>query len=164
MSAVAPGFFPRLVDERLVFRDLAGTTFEEALTEMSAALARAGVIRDPEELARRLIEREQMGSTGLGGGIAIPHCKLRELEDVLLAIGISTVGVDFRAGDGVPVTLLFLVVSPSEAPALHLQALARISRMIRLPGVADGLRAARTSREVADLLKAAEKQLSGAVS
>lgn len=150
------GLFPRLVDERLVFPDLAASTVEEALAELTAGLARAGLVKDPGDLARRLAERERLGSTGLGGGLAIPHCKTRELADVLLAVGVSRKGIDFRAADGVPVTLIFLVVSPAEAPGLHLQALARISRVIRMPGVADDLRRAATADEIAAILRTAE--------
>jgi nitrogen PTS system EIIA component len=153
------GLFPRLVDERLIFPDLTGSTVEEALTEMSSGLAREGRVRDADDVARRLVEREGMGSTGLGAGIAIPHCKLRDLSDLVLAIGVSRAGIDFGAPDGVPVTLVFLLLSPSEAPAIHLQALARISRIIRIPGVAEGLRAAPTAEAIATILKDAERQL-----
>lgn len=159
MAGVEAGFFSRLIDERLMFPELSGTTLEEALREMAAGLARAGVVRDAEDLGRRLIERESMGSTGLGGGLAIPHIKVRDLADVVLSVGISRRGIDFRASDGIPVTLIFLVLSPLDAPALHLQALARISRVIRLPGVADGLRSASNARDIAETLRAAEKQL-----
>jgi nitrogen PTS system EIIA component len=150
---------PRLVDERLVFPQLAATTRDEALREMSAGLARAGVIDDADDLARRLIERESMGSTALGNGLAIPHCKLRHAADVILAVAVSRTGVDFGAADGAPATLLFLLVSPTDAPALHLQALARISRVIRLPGVAESLRSLRTAGEIAEALKSAERSL-----
>jgi nitrogen PTS system EIIA component len=153
------GLFPRLFDERLVFPDLAGSTVESTLAEMSAGLARSGKVRDADDLTRRLVDRERIGSTGLGGGIAIPHCKVRELSEVVLAIGVSRVGIDFNAPDAAPVTLVFLVLSPADAPALHLQALARISRIIRLPGVAEGLRAASTAQEIAAILKDAERQL-----
>ncbi len=153
------GLFPRLVDERLVFPDLAGSTVEEALAEMSVGLARAGTVPDADDLARRLVERERMGSTGLGAGIAIPHCKVRDLPDVVLAIGVSRTGIDFHAPDLLPVTLVFLVLSPSEEPGLHLQALARISRIIRMPGVAESLRTAPTAEVIAAILKDAERQL-----
>ncbi|HSE62993.1 MAG TPA: PTS sugar transporter subunit IIA [Thermoanaerobaculia bacterium] len=153
------GFFPRLVNERLVFPDLAASTVEEALAELSAGLARAGLVKDAGDLARRLSERERLGSTGLGGGVAIPHCKTRDLADVLLAVGVSRKGIDFGAADGVPVTLIFLVVSPSDAPGLHLQALARISRVIRMPGVADDVRQAATAGEIPAVLKTAEGRL-----
>ena len=159
MSSSETSLLPRLVDEKLVFPELAATTLEEALREMSAGLARAGAIEDADDLAKRLIERESMGSTALGNGLAIPHCKLRDLIDVVLAVGVSRAGVDFRASDGEPATLIFLLVSPIEAPALHLQALARISRVIRIPGVADSLRSAGSAREIAETLKAAERIL-----
>lgn len=159
MSTSETSLLPRLVDERLVFPDVAATTFEEALREMSAGLARAGVIGDADDLARRLIERESMGSTALGNGLAIPHCKMRDLAEVVLAVGVSRAGVDFHASDGAPATLIFLLVSPTEAPALHLQALARTSRVIRMPGVAESLRSAATAAEISETLKAAERSL-----
>jgi mannitol/fructose-specific phosphotransferase system IIA component (Ntr-type) len=153
------GFFPRLVNERLVFPNLAASTVEEALVELSAGLARAGLVKDAGDLARRLGERERLGSTGLGEGVAIPHCKTHDLADVLLAVGVSRKGIDFGAADGVPVTLIFLVVSPADAPGLHLQALARISRVIRMPGVAEDVRRAATAGEIAAVLKTAEGRL-----
>jgi PTS system fructose-specific IIC component len=159
MSAAEIGLFSRLVDEKLVFPDLPGASVEEALAAMCAGLARAGVVTDAADLTRRLVERERMGSTGLGGGLAIPHCKARDILDVVLAVGVSSVGIDFHAPDGVPVTLVFLVVSPADAPALHLQALARISRVIRMPGLAESLRAAPGAQDVAAILKDAERGL-----
>jgi mannitol/fructose-specific phosphotransferase system IIA component (Ntr-type) len=95
----------------------------------------------------------------LGGGLAIPHCKLHEIGDVVLAVGVSRRGIDFAAADGLPVRLVFLVLSPADAPALHLQALARISRVIRLPGVAERLTEASTTGEIADALRDAEGRL-----
>jgi PTS system nitrogen regulatory IIA component len=159
MNPADAGFFPALVDERRIFPDLAGTTRDEALAEMSAALAETGVVSDGAELARRLVERERMGSTGLGAGLAIPHCKLREIGDVVLAVGVSRRGIEFGAADGQPVRLVFLVLSPADAPALHLQALARISRVIRVPGVLEKVSDAATAGEIAAALKDAEARL-----
>jgi mannitol/fructose-specific phosphotransferase system IIA component (Ntr-type) len=150
------GFLGSLVDERRIYPDLAGGTVEEVLAEMAAGLARAGVIGDGEDAASRLVERERMGSTGLGEGLAIPHCKLKELSEVVLAVGVSHRGIDFHSSDAVPVTLVFLVLSPADAPALHLQALARISRVIRMPGIAENLLRKGTPAEIAAVLKEAE--------
>lgn len=150
---------PLAVEERLVFPNLAATTAEEALAEMADGLERVGVVAKAGDIARRLVEREAMGSTGLGGGLAIPHCKVRELADVVISIGISREGVDFHASDGQPVTVIFLVLSPADSPALHLQALARISRLIRMPGIADSLRHADGAAGVAELWRDAERQL-----
>lgn len=159
MSPTDAGFFQSLVEEQRIFPDLAGSTVDEVLAEMAVGLARAGAVNDGEDVARRLVERERMGSTGLGDGLAIPHCKLRELSQVVLAVGVSRRGIDFVSSDGVPVTLVFLVLSPADAPALHLQALARISRVIRLPGVAETLRRSETAAEIAAALKVAEGRL-----
>jgi len=156
MNPTEPGFFPGLVDECRIFPDLAGATLEEALSEMAEGLARKRVVSDGSHLTRLLVERERMGSTGLGSGLAIPHCKLRELVDVVLAVGVSHRGIDFRSADGLPVHLVFLVLSPADAPALHLQALARISRVIRLPGIAERLSKAETAEEIATALREAE--------
>ncbi|HEY3169372.1 MAG TPA: PTS sugar transporter subunit IIA [Thermoanaerobaculia bacterium] len=159
MSSAEAGLFPRLVDERLVFPNLAGTTVEDVLAEMAGGLAAAGVVGDSEGLVARLLERERMGSTGLGAGLAIPHCKVRDLSDVVLAVGVSRSGIDFHAADAQPVTLVFLVLSPADAPAVHLQALARISRVIRMPGVAESVRREATAAGIAKALREAEGRL-----
>ena len=156
MSPADAGFLQSLVESRLVFPELQARTMEDALTEISRRLAAAGVIADAEDLSRRLLERERLGSTGLGSGIAIPHCKLRELQDVVLAVAMSGPGVDFHSSDGIPVSLIFLILSPADMPALHLQALAPNSRAIPPPGVADPLRSARSAEEIAGALQQAE--------
>jgi len=113
-------------------------------------------VRDPADLARRLLDRERLGCTGLGAGIAIPHCKLKDLDEIVLAVASCPEGADFHSPDGIPVTLIFLILSPAEAPALHLQALARISRLLKTPGVADSLRRAQTPQELFVAMKDAE--------
>jgi nitrogen PTS system EIIA component len=147
------------VDPCFVFTDLRSRTAEETLADMAQRLAAAGVVEDAEELTRRLLEREQLGCTSLGSGVAIPHCKWKGLSEILVAIGSSRSGIDFHAADGVPVTLLFLILSPEEAPALHLQTLARISRLLRTPGVAESLRRASTPEGILEALRDAETAL-----
>lgn len=150
------GFLQTLVDSRLVFPDLQARSMDEALTDLAGRLAVARVVPDGADLARRLLEREKLGSTGLGGGIAIPHCKLKDVQDVVLAVGTAPAGVDFKSSDGIPVSLIFLILSPADLPALHLQALARISRVLRRAGVAERLRGARSASEIAQALREAE--------
>ncbi len=159
MSPGAEGLWPGAADPRLVFTDLESMTVEGALADMARRLAAAGVVKDAEELTRRLLEREQLGCTGLGSGIAIPHCKWKGLSEIVVAIGSSRSGIEFHAADGVPVTLLFLILSPAEAPAMHLQALARISRLLRTPGVAESLRRASTPGGILEALREAETAL-----
>jgi len=156
LTTGAEGPLHGLVDSRYIFTDLRGPGLEEALGEMSRRLAAAGVIRDAADLTRRLVEREKLGCTGLGGGVAIPHSKSRDVGDVVLAIGLAPEGIDFHAPDGVAVTLIFLILSPADQPAVHLQALARISRLLRTPGVVETLRAVTTREQLLDALREAQ--------
>jgi PTS system nitrogen regulatory IIA component len=115
----------------LIFPDLAGEDAEALLRLLARRVAAAGAVPDGEELFRRLWEREQLGSTGVGGGVAIPHCKLPGLQRAVLAVGVARQGVDFGASDGKPVKAFFMVISPSAAPAEHLRSLALISKWLR---------------------------------
>jgi len=115
----------------LILTDLQAADRSQVLHELADRLARRGVTRDPEGLFRDLWEREQQGSTGIGGGVAIPHCKVKGLAKPVVALGLVAAGVDFEAADGQPVTLILLILSPSESPAAHLQVLAVVSRWIK---------------------------------
>jgi len=118
----------------LIFPDLPATGREAVLRAFAERLAARGLVGDAAALFDKLWEREQLGSTAIGGGIAIPHCKVDRLKSGVVALGRVDAGVDFGAADGEPVRLFFLVVSPSQAPAEHLQILAAISRWLRGPG------------------------------
>ena len=156
------GSLQGLLDPRFVFPDLRGTGMEEVIGEMARRLAAAGVVRDAAELTRRLIEREHLGCTGLGGGLAIPHCKSKDVADIVLAVGRVPQGIDFHSADGVPVTLVFLILSPPDQPAVHLQTLARISRLLRAPGMAESLRRAGTREEILEALNGPQPSLTAA--
>lgn len=84
-----------------------------------------------EELVRVLMERERLGSTGIGGGIGIPHGKLRKLNSLVLGFGLSRRGVDFESMDGRPTHIFFLLLTPENSAGLHLKLLARISRLLK---------------------------------
>jgi PTS system nitrogen regulatory IIA component len=120
-----------LISPDLIFPDLAAGDGTEALVELASKVAASGRVKPGEPLLQRLREREQLGSTAIGHGVAIPHCKLDGLSRVLVAVGVSRRGVDFRASDGKPVHLFFLVASPSRSPAEHLQSLAAISKWVK---------------------------------
>ncbi len=155
MTTGGEGPLQGLVDPGFVFTDLRGPGLEEVLGEMSRRLAAAGIIRDAADLTHRLVEREKLGCTGLGGGVAIPHAKSKDVGEVVLAIGLAPEGIDFHAPDGVAVTLIFLILSPADQPAIHLQALARISRLLRMPGVLENLRAVTTRQQILEALAGA---------
>ena len=155
MDAIAPILF----DTSRIFLDLPVGSMADTLGDMARRLKAAGDVKDADELTRRLLEREKLGCTGLGNGLAIPHCKIGGLEGVIVAIGVVHGGVDFRALDGRPVKLILVVLSPSDAPAGHLQALARISRLVKTPGVTEAILSASTPEEAARVLKETEAKM-----
>ncbi len=104
---------------------------EEVLKLMVKELASKGLIKDEDEALSALIEREKLGSTAVGDEIAIPHAKVKEIEDILIMIAISDNGIDFDAVDGKDVKIFFLVLASSKKLNLHLKTLARISRLIK---------------------------------
>lgn len=144
-----------LIGPELVFTDLQGRDARAVLGELAENLSEQGLIGDPEVLEARLLEREELGSTGLGDGVAIPHCKMEEVRSVIVAIGIAPHGVDFGAVDDQPVKIFFLVVSPSESPAAHLQSLASISRWVKEDRHVERLLAADDPDEIYDLVRKA---------
>ena len=142
-----------LTRPELIFPDLPATDPEGVLRALAGRVAAAGQVRDGDELFQRLWEREQLGSTGIGQGVAIPHCKLKGLRHGVVAVGLVPAGVDFGAADGQPVKVFFLVVSPAESPAEHLQILAALSRWLKAGGHAGSLLALHDPVEVYDLLR-----------
>ena len=117
--------------ETCVIVDLKGGTKEEVLTELVAALKEMGLIESAEEAVKVILDREKLGSTGIGDGVAIPHGKMKKLQNVLCAFGKSAKGIDFGAIDGQPVHIFFLLLAPEESTGLHLKMLSRISRIVR---------------------------------
>ena len=141
-----------LTRPELIFPDLPAADRSEVLQAFADRLAARGLVKNGAELFQRLWEREQLGSTGIGSGIAIPHCKLQGLGHGIVAVGMVPGGVEFGAPDGRPVKILFLVVSPSGSPAEHLQILAAISRWVRANQHAERILTLHEPAEVYDLL------------
>lgn len=142
-----------LTGPQLVFPDLPAVDAEGVLRVFSQRLASRGVVADGEALYDKLVEREQLGSTGIGSGVAIPHCKMNGLEEAVLAVGMTAEPVDFGAVDSQPVRLFFLVVSPSDAPAVHLQVLAAISKWVKADKHVDRILAMDDAERIVDFLR-----------
>jgi PTS system nitrogen regulatory IIA component len=106
---------------------------KEPLTEMVGLLVLSGSVKeaDAQKIIEDLLKREEMGSTGIGGGIAIPHIKTGKVSKVAGAIGLSKKGVDFNALDGEPVNVSFLLLTPEGSANEHLKALAEISAFLK---------------------------------
>ena len=129
------------------------TTKKEVLEELVQLLSKEGKINDVKLTVEVLIEREKLGSTGIGQGIAIPHAKSDQVTEVVAAFGLSRRGVQFDALDGEPVNIFFLLVAPPDAAAMHLKALARISRLLKDKFFRQSLRETKTSAEILKLIK-----------
>jgi PTS system nitrogen regulatory IIA component len=122
-----------VLKESCVVADLAGQTKNDVLKELAVALKDAGQIKDVDAAVEVMLERERLGSTGIGDGIAIPHGKLKGLKTILCAFGRSLKGVPFDSVDRKPVHIFFLLLAPEDSAGLHLKMLSRISRVLRDP-------------------------------
>ncbi len=119
--------------ESCVIADLKGSTKEEVLKELTTAMKETGLIESVDEAVGVILEREKLGSTGIGDGVAIPHGKMKGLTHLLCAFGRSKTGINFDAVDGQPVHIVFLLLAPEDSAGLHIQMLSRISRVLRDP-------------------------------
>jgi nitrogen PTS system EIIA component len=115
----------------LVSPNLQGTTKPEILRELAECLATNITDLDVANLAAVLAERERLGSTAIGDGIAIPHGKIRAATKIVGAFGRHLAGVDFESLDGGASHLFFVLIAPEDSTSLHLKALARVSRLLK---------------------------------
>ena len=113
-----------------ILDDLKSHDKKSVLDELVAPVARIAGINH-ENILRVLMERERLGSTGIGDGIGIPHGKLKDLESLVLGFGLSRKGIDFESMDGRPTHIFFLLITPENSTGLHLKLLARISRILK---------------------------------
>lgn len=116
--------------KRAIIAELNATDKKGVLEELTAPIARTSGVSH-EEMVRVLLERERLGSTGIGGGIAIPHGKSKSLDYLLMGFGRSLKGVDFEAMDGKPTHIFFLLLASEDSSGAHLKMLARVSRLLK---------------------------------
>ena len=119
------------LNEKAVLANLKATNKEGVIRELVDILAKAEGIRNKEELVTVLLNREALGSTGIGQGVGIPHGKTDAVKKLVAAFGICHQGVNFDALDGEPVFIFFLLVAPEDSAGPHLKGLARISRLLK---------------------------------
>jgi mannitol/fructose-specific phosphotransferase system IIA component (Ntr-type) len=119
------------VRPNLVFLDLEAETADQAIARMALDLARE-IGLDEQRVEAALIERERLGSTAVGNGFAIPHCKLDGLDEIVVALAAFPDGIPFSdTDDSSPVNFFFVVLSPPDQPAIHLQVLSQIARLLK---------------------------------
>ncbi len=140
-----------------IIDDLKSKTKKEALAELSEVFLHDNTDIDRDSVVEVLMDREKLGSTGIGEGIAIPHGKLKGLENLIVSFGRSRVGVDFDSLDGGPVHLFFLLVAPENSAGQHLKALAKISRMLKDVSFRESLVEADSAEAIYDIIVEKDK-------
>ncbi|MDY6790775.1 MAG: PTS sugar transporter subunit IIA [Thermodesulfobacteriota bacterium] len=141
-----------VLQNEAIISDLKSQDKKGILEELVAPIARITGVSH-KDLVRVLMDREQLGSTGIGGGIGIPHGKLKQLESLALGFGLSRKGVDFESMDNQPTHIFFLLVTPENSTGLHLKMLARISRILKHDQIKEKLLNAGNTDEILSIIK-----------
>jgi len=137
---------------------LEGKDKQSVITELVDLLDTNGLLLDKNVVLDAVLAREQTRSTGIGSGIAIPHGKCKAVKELVMAIGVADEPIDFGSVDGKPVTTIFLLVSPVDQTGPHIQALARISRLMLDEQFKQGLEKTTSADEVYELLNNKENE------
>jgi PTS system nitrogen regulatory IIA component len=131
-----------------IIEDLKAKSKRAVLAELSEIFTHYHSGIQSEAMVEVLLDREKLGSTGIGDGIAIPHGKLKGLDNLVIAFGRSREGIDFDAIDGKPVHIFFLLMAPESSTGQHLKALAKISRMLKDQEFRSSLMSAKNTEEL----------------
>ena len=137
---------------------LEGNDKDSVITELVSLLADSGQLLDKEVVLEAVLVREQTRSTGIGSGIAIPHGKCAGVKELVMSIGICQEGIEFDSIDGKPATIIILLASPIDRTGPHIQALARISRLMLDEDFKTSLETASSPEEVYQLISGRENE------
>lgn len=156
--------FAEFIRKEAIRTELEAVEKEAVIREMAGALMQAGSVSDDqfESVVEAILKREELGSTGIGRGVAVPHTKHPTVDRLCGAVAVSQDGVEFDSLDGEKVHLLFLLVSPPDRPGDHLRALENISRQLRNDTFCRFLKQAKTADDVWQLLEEADNNQFGA--
>lgn len=140
-----------------ILDDLKSQDKKGIIEELVAPIASSSSINH-ENIVRVLLERERLGSTGIGNGIGIPHGKLKGIDSIILGFGLSRKGVDFESMDGQPTHIFFLLISPENSAGLHLKLLAQISKILKADSFREKLLKASNTNEIYDLISQVDEE------
>lgn len=155
--------FADFVSREAILADLTASDKDGTIREMVRALQEAGSIQaeEQESIVKAILKREELGSTGIGRGVAVPHTKHPSVGHLVGMVAVSREGVDFASLDGELVHLFFLLISPPDRPGDHLRALENISRQLRDETFCRFLKQARAADEIRQLLDEADSNQFG---
>ncbi|QDT38659.1 PTS sugar transporter subunit IIA [Stratiformator vulcanicus] len=142
-----------------ILPDLSVSSKEDAIRAMVGSLRECDAIQadDEDSIVSAIMKREELGSTGIGNGVAVPHTKHPSVDRLIATVALAHDGVDFASLDGGDVYILFLLVSPPDKPGDHLRGLENISRHLRSQNFCNFLKQAKTREDVVDLLREADE-------
>ena len=141
-----------ILKKESLIADLVGKNKLEVIQEMTSCLKQNNIIKDDQALFTTLMEREKLGSTGIGENVAIPHGKSDELTQIITVFARSLGGVDFESLDQKPVHFVCMVIAPAHSTGQHLKALARISRLFKNQALREGILKAEDSNAIYSIL------------
>jgi nitrogen PTS system EIIA component len=155
--------FSELLPENSILFQLDAQNRDDVLSEILTRVQENGILEDGsfDEISNKLIEREELGSTGVGNGIAVPHTKHKQFSKPILCIARSTKGVNFGALDGEPVFLFFMLLSPDKNATDHLKALTFISTALRDEFFCKFLKNSASEEEMLDIVNEMDEKIKG---
>lgn len=148
-----------LLKDSSIELNLEGKNKAQIISELVELIAKSGKFKNKKALADALNEREKLGSTAIGNGVAVPHAKIEGIKQTVLALGRSTSGVDFNSLDGEKTHLFFMLMSPKDDIGAHLKILAKISHLIKDRFMVGLFKKATSKKEVLGIISNLEKTL-----
>jgi PTS system fructose-specific IIA component/PTS system nitrogen regulatory IIA component len=155
--------FADFVSTEAIQADLVAEDKDGVIREMVRSLLNAGGVQEEEfeSIVKAILKREELGSTGIGRGVAVPHTKHPSVDRLVGTVAVSREGVDFQSLDGEKVHLFFLLISPPDRPGDHLRALENISRQLRNDTFCRFLKQSKTADDIRQLLEEADNNQFG---
>lgn len=145
-----------LLSKETILFGLKAKDKESAISEMTDALVKLHKLKSSSEVIELLLQREKLGSTGIGQGVAIPHCRCDMVKEPMALLAISKEGVDFNALDGSPVHILFMLIGSADSAGEHLQIMAKISRILKDKIMRQSLMDTKTAEDVIAIIQKAD--------
>jgi PTS system fructose-specific IIC component len=146
-----------LLRENLIELELDGKNKSEIVDELAGIVVGSGKAKNSKALASAIMAREDLGSTAIGNGVAVPHAKIDGIKQPVLAFGRSAAGVDFNSLDGEKTHLFFMLISPKEDIGSHLKILAKISHLIKDRFMVGLFKKAHSKKEILSMIAGLEK-------
>ena len=141
-----------ILQEKYIGFDLKSKDKEKILGELVDLISKGGAIKNRRALLGALSEREKLGSTAIGNGVAIPHAKIADIKKPILALGRAQSGVDFNSLDGEETYIFFMLISPKDEVGMHLKILAKISHIIKDKFTVGLFKKAKNKQEILKIL------------